>query len=152
MGGRNDIARGLAWRQPRATGKADIDGGRLSLSQESVAHDDGARQSLYGANGKICAWVTPDGCLCKQVDGSRHFLRQPAGITFDAAILQQAQDLGAVRVWVRDRETGATYRATLDAFAEHGIQLDRGYGAQTCLPFTFWKSEQPGEPTQPTLF
>lgn len=96
--------------------------------------------------------MTADGCLCKQIDGSRHFLRKPAGIAFDAAILQQAAELGALRVWVKDRETGATYRATLDAFAEHGVKLDRGFGPQVCLPFTFWQTTQPGAPVQLGLF
>lgn len=105
-------------------------------------------QPLFGANGKVCAWVTPDGALCKALDGSKHFLRQPAGIAFDRAILQQAQDLGAVRVWVKDRETGATYRATLETFLQHGVRLNRGFGDQLCLPFSFWQAHQRGETKQ----
>lgn len=110
-----------------------------------------ARQALYAANGRAVAWVQ-GGALCKQVDGSKHFLRQPAGIAFDAAILTQAEDAGAARVWIRDRETGTVYRATLEAFALHGVRVDRGFGVQVCLPFAFWQRETPGAPRQLSLF
>lgn len=126
-------------------------GGAARLSMRSVAHDAAGRQSLFGANGRVVAWVQ-GGALCKTVDGSRHFLRQPPGIAFDAAILAQAADLGAARVRVTDRETGNTYRATLAAFTEHGVKIDRGFGVQVCLPFTFWQRETPGAPRQLALF
>ena len=144
-------ARGEAWRRnPRANGGTDAStGAPTSARQHST--DDAGRQSLYASNGKIAAWVTRDGCLCKQVDGSKHFLRKPAGIAFDAAILAQAAELGAARVWVKDRETGNTYRATLDAFTQHGVKLDRGFGAQVCLPFNFWQQQRPGAPVQLAL-
>ena len=48
------------------------------------------------------ARVFGDG-LRKPVDGSKHFLRQPAGICFDDVILDQAERAGAVRVEVKTR-------------------------------------------------
>lgn len=132
-------------------GRADVDGGRLSQSTKKDTTRRAARQDLFAANGRIVATVKK-GVLCKQVDGSKHFLRAPRGIAFDLAILQQAQDLGAGRVWVRDRETGVTYTTTLDAFARLGVKVDRGFGLQVCLPFAYWQTQTPGAPQQLGLF
>ncbi len=124
-------------------------GGRVhSGNQHTPTRQE--RQALTGSNGTVCAWVVDD-CLCKTVAGSRHFLRKPAGIAFDAAILAQAGALGAVRAWVLDRETGTTYRVALGAFKEHGVKLERGCGPQVCLPFTFWQTTQPGADVQLSL-
>lgn len=141
-------------QMPHVGGMGQTTGDNSSGQRRCLPHTTpirAQRQPLFGANGKVCAWVTHDGALCKALDGSKHFLRQPAGIAFDRAILQQAQDLGAVRVWVKDRETGATYRATMETFLQHGMRLNRGFGDQLCLPFSFWQTQQPGEPRQLSL-
>lgn len=111
----------------------------------------GAACQLRGANGKVCATIE-DGCLKKQLDGSRHFLQKPAGIAFDAAILDAAERAGVRSVWVRDRETGDAYTCQLQDFALHAVKVDRGFGLQWCLPFTFWRVRRAGEPVQMGLF
>jgi hypothetical protein len=109
------------------------------------------RQDLRAASGRVVATVDGD-CLKKQLDGSKHLLRKPPGIAFDADILEAAERAGAVRVEVRDRETGITYRSTLADFWTHGVKLDRGFGLQVCLPFGFWLARRPGAPVQLGLF
>lgn len=135
-------------------GRADVDGGRLSKSTAEHITATAPRQeaiSLYAANGRVVAQVRR-GVLEKQVDGSRHFLRKPAGIAFDDAILRQADELGAQQVRVRDRETGVVYLTTVDAFARLGVKVDRGFGVQVCLPFAYWQTQTPGAPQQLGLF
>ena len=107
-------------------------------------------QELRGANGRVVARIDGE-CLKKQIAGSRHFLHKPAGIAFDAAILEAAERAGARVVWVRDRETGDTYTAQLADFAQHAVKVDRGYGLQYCLPFAFWRIRRANEPAQLAL-
>ena len=123
--------------------------GRLVSTREHTT-DGGARQELRAANGKVAAWVTGD-ALCKQIDGSKHILRKPHGIAFDRDILHGAEAAGAVRVWIRDRETGDVYRAELAAFWRYGVKLNRGFGDQVVLPMTFWCVQRAGEPVQLSL-
>jgi len=124
-------------------------GGRhVSARDTTTARAD--CQQLRAANGPVCATIEGD-CLKKQVDGSRHFMRKPAGIAFDAAILEAAERAGVRVVWVRDRETGDTYTCQLADFAQHAVKVDRGFGLQYCQPFTFWRVRRAGEPVQLSL-
>jgi hypothetical protein len=129
----------------------DSSGGRLSLSDAQHITDGGARQELLAASGKVAATLDGD-CLKKQLDGSRHFLRKPAGIAFDDAILRAAERAGARSVWVRDRETGDVYTCQLADFALHAVKVDRGFGLQYCLPFAFWRVRRAGAPVQMALW
>ena len=117
----------------------------VSMGKHTTAHTD--CQQLRGANGKIVAVIDGD-CLKKQLDGSRHFMRKPAGIAFDAAILEAAERAAVQVVWVRDRETGDTFTCQLADFTGHAVKLDRGFGLQYCLPFTFWRIRRASEPVQ----
>jgi hypothetical protein len=127
-------------------------GGQLPSAQQSTRNVAGCQElALRATSGKVVAHVCGD-VLRKSVDGSKHFLRQPGGICFDADILDQAEHAGAVRVEVKDRESGITYRATLADFWTHGVKLDRGFQPQVCLPFGFWLARRPGAPVQLGLF
>lgn len=123
---------------------------RAGLSASNVSHLPADRQ-LRANNGAVVAHVCGD-CLCKSVNGPAHFLRQPPAIAFDLAILNQADELGAVWVEVRDRSTGRLYRATLETFLRHGVRVDRGHGLQLALPFGYWRTTAPGAPVQLNLF
>lgn len=123
----------------------------VSPSARQSTTSAAGRQELRGANGRVCATVEGD-CLKKQIDGSKHFMQRPPGIAFDTAILEAAERAGVVVAWVRDRESGDVYTCQLDAFRQHGRPLDRGFGPQVCLPFTFWRVRRAGAPVQLALF
>lgn len=69
---------------------------------------------------------------------SRHWLRSLGGWSVDRAVLAQAAALGATCVVVRDVESGTVYRAPLSAFAEYGLAVDFGHGAQVALAERHW--------------
>jgi hypothetical protein len=125
--------------------------GRRLISERQSTTVAAGRQELLGTNGRVCATIDGD-CLKKQIDGSRHFLQKPGGIAFDASILDAAERAGVRSVWVRDRETGDTFTCQFTDLGLHGVKIDRGFGPQVCLPFTFWRVRRAGAPVQLTLF
>lgn len=74
-----------------------------------------------------------------KVYGSRHMMRRPHGWALDAASLAQAEGYGADLVQLTDQETGSVYRASISLIKEKGLQINRGYGRQICLPLEFWE-------------
>ena len=73
--------------------------------------------------------------------GSKHMMRKPRGWALDVASLAQAESHGADLVQLTDQETGVVYRAPITRFNENGVQINRGYGRQICLPLEFWEVE-----------
>lgn len=71
--------------------------------------------------------------FAKSIVGSKHLLRRPPAIAFDRSTLRDARAAGALAVAVTDRETGRTYRATIDAVETHGFPVHRGFGDQVAL-------------------
>ena len=61
---------------------------------------------------RIVAKVRGD-TLYKTVNSSKHFLKIPPAIAFDISTLEDAERAGAVRVQVKDRDTGTSYKATI---------------------------------------
>jgi hypothetical protein len=74
----------------------------------------------------------------KRVDGSRHFLRNPAAICFDVGSLRDAQKAGACYVEVIDKETDQKYRALISLVWDKGFRVNRGYGDQIALRLDKW--------------
>lgn len=74
--------------------------------------------------------------FCKVISGSKHLLRKPAAIAFDRSTLRDARKAGALAVAVTDRETGKTYKATIDDVEAHGFPVFRGFGDQVALALT----------------
>ena len=88
----------------------------------------------------------------RRVEGSRHFLKKPAGIANDLAALAEAERLGADRCRILDSETGIEYLCALPIIYEFGTHIDRGFGQQIALPFAYWIRTAPdGTITKPTL-
>jgi hypothetical protein len=84
--------------------------------------------------------------LCKRVSASKHFLRHPPAIAFDASVLDWAEGQGARLCRIEDRETGAVYLASLLMIRQRGFLLERGFGRQIALPLGSWSIESPGQP------
>jgi len=101
-----------------------------------------ASTPMFSSDGHIVGAV--DGIVFrKTLSGKRHFLRKPLAIATDALVLEQAQELGAEMIEVRDKDTGDVYRASIQKVMTSGIEIDRGFGAQIALPLIFWQVEKP---------
>ena len=72
--------------------------------------------------------------FCKTITGSKHMLRSPKAIAFDACTLDDAQRAGATHVRVTDAETGRTYTAPIADVRRYGFPVARGHGRQVALP------------------
>jgi hypothetical protein len=79
----------------------------------------------------------------RNLDPGQHLLRAPRGWATDAAHLDELRRRGGAGVRLHDI-TGRTWTATLAQFDRHGIQFDRGFGAQVVLPERFWRVDAPG--------
>jgi hypothetical protein len=102
--------------------------------------------SIRSTEGRVIATIEDrDGCrtLVKTVHGSRHFLRRPPAIAFDADSIDQAEALGTVGIFVDDAETGRRYSSSMETFLRLAIDIDRGHGRQLALPLRFWDSPGP---------
>jgi hypothetical protein len=121
------------------------------MKQTHIQYSQKARtHAILSAKGKPIAHVEPiEGSLTltKEVRGSRHFLRKPPAIAFDAAGIDQAEALGAVRIVVDDLETGRRYSSSMETFRRLALDIDRGHGRQLALPLPFWQA--PGGATAP---
>lgn len=84
----------------------------------------------------------------KVIVGSKHLLRRPPAIAFDRCTLADARRAGALAVAVTDRETGRTYRATLDTIETDGFAVRRGFGDQVALALRGFEVD--GQPATPT--
>ena len=69
---------------------------------------------------------------------TKHFLQQPPGLGFDRSTLVDAQAAGANRAEIINIDNGKIYRASFEIIIGKGISIDRGYGAQICLPLGYW--------------
>lgn len=123
------------------------------MNTQRIQHTSGQRNiPLYapGRDRPVAFFSPPLRLLHKTVaDGRRHFLKVPPSIAFDDDILRQAGELGAVDIAVTDGSTGAIYRCTLGVFRAHCEVVDRGFGRQLCLRFTWWsRNGAPSEAEQ----
>ncbi len=106
---------------------------------------------VFSETGRVIGKVEHD-TFKKNIQGSKHILHTPPAIGFDVYALEQAEQAGAVRVQVYDKETRTTYRATMRQVWELGVKLNRGYGRQIALPLSAWEKRTPGKPSQKALF
>ena len=100
---------------------------------------------IWDSRGYVVAGVRPDGTLQKDVSGSRHFLKKPPAIAFDALVLDRAEAEGATVAEVTDVENGSIYTASVATIRRDGFKIDRGYGAQIGLLLREWRRD--GEPS-----
>lgn len=68
----------------------------------------------------------------------KHFLRSPRAISVDTSVIALAEELGATSCEFKHTETGDVYRAPLSLLRDHGIDIDRRFGAQKALPLEYW--------------
>lgn len=92
---------------------------------------------IYASSGRVVGEVSGD-VLRRVIHGSRHLLREPVAIAHETGVLDQAERLGAVRVEVRDVETGALYATTIGTIRAHGFKVNRGFGEQIAMRLSRW--------------
>lgn len=78
------------------------------------------------------------GAFVKHIAFSRHALRRPRAIAFDASTLDDAERAGATIVEIYDTETGAVYRAAIATIRRAGFPVRRGHGNQWALGLEHW--------------
>lgn len=77
-----------------------------------------------------------------QRDVTKHWLRAADGWAIDYAALRQAKGLGA-RVVEIHASDGTRWRAPIEKFDAHGVDIDLGFGRQRALTRAFWDVESP---------
>ena len=94
---------------------------------------------LFNEQGNKTGDIEPDGVLRKFIsDPKRHQLRVPPAWAVDTLHLVMLEGLGGSAVELAFHG-GKRVRATLSAFKEHGIKVDRGHGQQTALTLEHWR-------------
>jgi hypothetical protein len=81
-----------------------------------------------------------------------HFLRCPPAIAFDIDSLTQAEQAGAIKVQVTDKEDGTIYRATIQHIRDKGREFNRGFGDQIFLTMEGWTKIKRGGGEQLSMF
>ncbi len=94
---------------------------------------------IHRSDGKVVGQVSAGVFRKDKLVGSRHMMRKPRGWALDVASLAQAESHGADLVQLTDQETGLVYRASIVLINEKGVEVNRGYGRQICLPLEFWE-------------
>lgn len=97
------------------------------------------------AQGKVVGSVE-DGILRKRVNSKIHFLKIPPAIALDAAMLQEAVELGASEIEIYDRDSDVVFSSSVDFFRENSFPVNRGFGEQLAMPIERWRaisSQQP---------
>jgi len=88
---------------------------------------------VYGPAGRPVGAIR-NGVLRKSgLDPAIHKLERPAGWATQTDHLRQLREAGGTQVEFRT-VTGDVWRSRLRDWEEHGVPLDRGYGAQAVLP------------------
>lgn len=106
------------------------------------------KNPIYRGDGKVVGY-TEGQTLHKTVKGDKHMLQKPHGWAWDTDILAEAARRDVISVEIYDRESSNTYIATIQAFWDFGVGLNRGFGDQICLPIKYWQIDRPGQPPQP---
>jgi len=103
------------------------------------------------ASGKAIGQVKGD-TFYKTISGSKHMLRTPPGIAVDLQSLLDAEQAGATRIQITDRETGTKYSTAISHVKRAGFTFDRGFGRQIGMGIENFITERPGAPVQLDLF
>ncbi len=131
----------------QASGRAAEQGAAAVASSRQLHHT--TSEVFRNGRGRVVGRLA-GGWLRKHVDTARHQLRQPPAWAIDREHLERMEALGAAGVLLID-ETGTEWRATVSAFRQLGIAIERGHGRQIALPLARWERRRPGEPAAEQL-
>ncbi len=119
--------------------------GRATTAVEDRLQPDYSTRGavFYNGRGQVVGRVVA-GWLRKRVASTKHQLRQPPAWCVDADHLDHLEAIGGVGVLLVD-EHGTEWPATIDAFRQYGIPIDRGHGVQVALPLARWRRTVAGQ-------
>lgn len=106
----------------------------------SARSEDTMSKPVYSQDGHIAGHINGSDYVTNRKE-SLHMLRKPPGWAIDKAILDGIQKEGVTRVIVREIEHAETYSAAIPVFYSRGVLINRGHGAQICLPLPYWHKE-----------
>ena len=90
--------------------------------------------------GQMTGELLPDGVYEQRLNRPAHAFHSRGELAIDTAHLDSLKALGAVRVRKVFGDTGETFEATLEAFAQHGYEKQWSVedGPQTFLAERYW--------------
>ena len=103
------------------------------------------KNPIYSDTGRIVGWRKGD-AICKNVIASKHMLLKPRGWAWDKSIILEAEKDGCKRTIIYDKENDLVYSAPLKYFFLYGVEINRGFGTQICLPIHYWTTTSTGNP------
>lgn len=95
---------------------------------------------LYSDRGQFVCWLNPQKQMVKPVKEILHMLRKPPGWAWDADVITNGIDRGALELVVYASDTDITYRTSIDNFMNNKGVIDRGHGKQWYLTLDRWSS------------
>lgn len=96
------------------------------------------RTPLFAGGRRVASVNQRTGEMEESVYASSRFLRYPPAIAFSLAVLDAAEQTGAIRVRIRDIESGNVYRAAIQTIREQGTPRTHNGEAQLALPLSMW--------------
>ena len=97
-------------------------------------------------------WRIEARILRRDIRGSKHLLRQPPALAFDAWTFQRLR-AHFDGIEVQDTEEGVVYRIGAHDFDRFAERLDRGHGLQDYVRLEHWERRQKdGQPARPGPF
>lgn len=101
--------------------------------------------TIFNDAGKIVGWKEGN-AICKNVIASKHMLRKPPGWAWDKSIIIQGLRDGCTLAIIFENEKNKIFNAKLENFLRYGVEFDRGFGVQICLPIQYWSVSYEGKP------
>jgi len=80
----------------------------------------------------------------KPVIGSKHQLKYPPAWAIDAWAFDNEVKPNVSEIVIQDKESGAEYHASIEAFDRLKGELDRGFGRQYFLTLNHWEERGNG--------
>jgi hypothetical protein len=104
----------------------------------NVTIENNNRIPILLSDGRVIGKVQ-NGIFKKRISGSKHFLRKPPAIAFSVENLTQAEQAGAIKIEVTDKDNGCVYFCTLEHFKRYSWELQRGgFERQRALALSRW--------------
>ena len=99
--------------------------------------NSGEEIKIFKYRGAIIG-ILENGILRKEAYASKHMLQSPKGWAIQEYVFEEAKELKAKWVCIRDLESKYCYWATFSDFNLRGYWFDRGFGRQVVLPLKWF--------------
>ncbi|MBP6963848.1 MAG: hypothetical protein KBC96_05515 [Armatimonadetes bacterium] len=120
----------------------------MGVKSTSALYPTGVNLTSHDGRRSFSAGKLVGGVFIKKCKPN-HLMRTPPGIAIQEDIVEQLRGLGCRQIEVLV-EDGRVFAVAFEDFLRHAFRLDRGFGAQECLPLKYW--HDPNAPRQGELF